>query len=61
MPKTGNVREISLTPGFSRVWKMGRMASRFNGFSRAEFGGDGKTGETVFVFGRNLHRAEARC
>jgi hypothetical protein len=55
------LEEISLTPGFSRVWKMGRMASRFNGFSGMEFSGGGKTVETVFVFGRNLHRAEARC
>jgi hypothetical protein len=40
--KPNNAAKISLTPGFSRVWKMGRVASRFNGFLGAEFGSGGK-------------------
>jgi len=45
----GKERKISLTPGFSRVRRMGRRTSRFNGFLGVDLAAAGKTVETVFL------------
>jgi hypothetical protein len=46
---------FSLTPGFSRVAKVSKRASRFSGLPA------GKTVETVLVILAGYHRAKARC